>query len=237
MIHYDGKKWLTVNYPYAFIGSQIRSLGGTSSNDLWIGGENSNYTFHYDGSIWRKDSLPIIIPPLYGQGDWFFMPSIACDKIGNIYAIGYSHYQANMNLKDVHYFFTRKNSQWIILDSAVAVPGFSELKWGYNTLWVSPTNSLYSAGDAFFERKDGKWVQVYDAQMNLRSICGSSDENIFVVGDFGTVLHYNGKDWWKLPVYNDPNIVYFDAWTDGNEVFIVGVIDTYPMKSVVIHGK
>jgi hypothetical protein len=86
-------------------------------------------------------------------------------------------------------------------------------------------------------RKNGAWVQLYDAKINLRSICGSSDENIFVVGDFGTVPHFNGSNWWQLPVYNDPNLLFYDVWTDGSEVFIVGVTSGYPEKSVVIHGK
>jgi hypothetical protein len=237
LIHYNGNKWTTVKYPYNLMGTQLWCMTGTSSNDLWLGGENTNYTFHYNGSTWRKDSLPIIIPTYINLGDEFILRSIISDNIGNIYAIGDSHYQSEPPLVEIKYFFSWKNSQWKLLDSAIFSPQIFEFKWGYNDLWMSPSNTLYSTDSKIYKMQDGKWVMMYDAINNLEALSGSSDNNIFVVGDFGTVLHYNGTDWYTLPVYNDPITSYYGVWTDGTEVFIVGVTSTFPNKSVVIHGK
>ncbi len=235
LMHFDGKKWLPISFPESRSWRALTCIGGTGSNDLWIGGNLPRYTLHFDGAVWRKDSLPIISPTLSGGG-FFNMKSITSDQIGNIYAIGTTYYNTG-NIASINYFFSWKNTKWILIDSAVFKQGYVENKWGYNTLWVSPSNTLYSVGRYVSVWKDGKWTMLIDAWINKLGIGGSSDDNLFVVGDYGTILHFNGIDWYTLPVYNDPNVSYFDVWTDGNEVFIVGVVTTFPMKSIVIHGK
>ncbi|HLP18593.1 MAG TPA: hypothetical protein VK470_20205 [Bacteroidota bacterium] len=238
IIHFNGSTWTTVAMPYENIGTSLTAIGGSSSRDLFVGGNNSNYIFHYDGSLWRKDSLPIIIPPLYHSGDFFTLQSIVSDNSDNVFAIGTSHYQTEYpSTYDVNYFFSWKNSKWDLVDSAVFASWSIQEKWGYHSLWVSPSNTLYSGGGGIFVKKDNAWQLMYLPRGYINSVSGTSDNNIFAVGDYGVILHYNGTDWYSLPVFNDSNNAYYDIWTDGNEVFIVGIISAYPMKSIVVHGK
>jgi hypothetical protein len=55
----------------------------------------------------------------------------------------------------------------------------------------------------------------------LYDIWGSSDSNIFAVGNFGTILHYNGYSWSKMSNITDESLN--GIWGSGpNNVFAVG---------------
>ncbi|MBI3788983.1 MAG: hypothetical protein HY276_12105 [Ignavibacteriales bacterium] len=71
----------------------------------------------------------------------------------------------------------------------------------------------------------------------LPRIAGTSDENIFVVGHRGTVLHYNGRDWYQFNQFATPDMVLWGVWTDGKEVFVVGFTASVPQKTLILHGK
>jgi len=236
IIHYDGKNWTTVPCPYVKEVETFTCIGGTGSNNIWVGGAASSSLYHYNGSVWTKDSLPVFSPSSSKTGDSFFFRSIKSDKQGNMFAIATMHYQVE-RVAEIYYFFTYSNDRWALIDSATVTLGLIEHKWGYTDLWVSPSNSVYSASGDVYRRSGEAWTRLYDGEINLHSIYGNSDENIFAVGPFGTILHFNGTDWKKVSAYSATNLHYGGIWTDGTEVFIVGYISGYPMKSVVIHGK
>jgi hypothetical protein len=67
-------------------------------------------------------------------------------------------------------------------------------------------------------------------------MAGTSDENMFAVGDFGNVFHYNGVDWYQYRELKDFGVVYSGVWTDGKEVFVVGYTHDGG-KTIILHGK
>ncbi|MEI6125555.1 MAG: MopE-related protein [Pseudomonadota bacterium] len=65
------------------------------------------------------------------------------------------------------------------------------------------------------------WVQQTNSDINqLRTIWGVSSNRVFAIGDYGTILHYDGSTWSKMPSGIDQNI--FGVWgASGSNVFAV----------------
>jgi hypothetical protein len=107
---------------------------------------------------------------------------------------------------------------------------------------MSPSGNLYVSGQSVYRRQSGGWNQILDGFNTLYSIgiYGTDDNNSFVVGRSnvepypGAIYHYNGNDWFNFQNLNIPGFVYAEVWTDGREVFVVGVTG---QKSIVLHGK
>ena len=107
---------------------------------------------------------------------------------------------------------------------------------------MSPSGTLYVTGQSVYKREGGAWNKILDGFNTLYSIGihGTDDNNIFVVGRSnlepypGAVYHYNGSDWFNFQNLNIIDFVYFEVWTDGREVFVLGHRGN---QSVVLHGK
>ena len=227
IIHYDGSKWSEANIVRGNRG--LNDIYGSSPNDIWACGF-WGVVYHYDGIKWNKDSISIYNP----QNAEFQLLSITESK--NIaYAIGEKH--ENSLARDTYYFFKKANQAWQTLDSFVVAPQQTNFKFGAR-LWVSPEGNLYSAGDGIFKRNGSSWDNVYFSSIALPRIFGTSEQNIFVVGNYGIALHYNGSDWYQFQQLKNENVVYTGVWTDGKEAFICGfTTDSYPMKTIVWHGE
>ena len=92
-----------------------------------------------------------------------------------------------------------------------------------NDVWGSASDSVYAVGNAgkllrYYNGSLGLGWYYYDVAVpgapwsdpslnlaaanpsyrNLNGIWGSSSDNVFVVGDLGTILHFNGSGWQKI---------------------------------------
>jgi hypothetical protein len=54
----------------------------------------------------------------------------------------------------------------------------------------------------------------------LNGVWGSGPRNIFAVGAFGALLHYDGLSWLKLDSTTDR--YFFAVWGAGSSSFVVG---------------
>jgi hypothetical protein len=228
IVYFDGSHWREVRVSGGRMLLVIRSV---ANNDIWAAG-HFNTLFHYDGVQWKRDTLPVNVP-----ADTYFdinvlMPISADD----VYASGYLKWDYLPN--SIYYLFRRQNGQWSIVDSARIQPGLIEYKWGVGDMWMSPSGTLYSCGGGIYRQSGGQWDRIYNPSTYLYRIVGTSDDNIFVVGDYNTILHYNGTDWYQFPQFSQTLAGFHGIWTNGREVFIVGFTsDSYPQKTIVLHGK
>lgn len=222
LIHNDSNLWEDIPTPD---GSIVTAVWGRSSDDLWIAGVNGTL-FYYDGVTVTKDSIPLDIPK---DADPFFnVLSLTGSTSGEVYMLladfGGSRY----------YFLENKGSGWVVTDSTFF--------HGSSRLWMSPSGTLYVSGPSVYKREGNTWVQMLDGRSTLSSkgIFGTSDNNIIVVGRSntgsypGAAYHYNGTDWSEITELQIPNNDYFDVWTDGSEIFIIGRADG---RTIVRHGK
>jgi hypothetical protein len=227
IMHFDGRQWLERKIQG---GRLLNSVWGRSSSEFWTGGW-TNKLYHYAGSVWQLDSLAVT-----AQADGFFqINAFEGNLSGEVFAIGNTHY--NSLAKTVFYFFRKQTTAWALIDSFVVQPGQIENKWGYVNLWSSPSGTLYSCGRGIHRWNGSTWTQLFDNPNILYRITGTSDDNIFVVGRLGTVLHFNGHDWYQYQQFANPDAVLGGVWTDGNEAFIVGYTASFPQKTIILHGK
>jgi hypothetical protein len=227
IIRFDGRQWREITLHEA---RSLNSIWGLSSSNLWSGGW-TNKLFHYNGIVWQADSLPVIVQ----SGGFFQINAIEGNYTGEVFIAGNTHY--NNLAKTVFYFFRKKMQTWTMVDSFVVQPSHIENKWGYVDLWTSPSGELYSCGRGIHKWNGTIWTQLFDHPNILYRIAGTSDNNIFVVGHLGTVLHFNGRDWYQFKQFANPDAVLGGVWTDGTEVFVVGFTAAYPQKTLIFHGK
>ncbi|MBI3193504.1 MAG: hypothetical protein HYZ34_03430 [Ignavibacteriae bacterium] len=231
IMKFDGSLWREVKTERARF---LADISGTATNNIWIVGREKGSIFHINEATWIRDTIFVQIP----DGGSFQIYSVAVVSQTELYAFGNTH--INNLAKDIYYFFYRNEDGWKTLDTAIIQPSYYEIKWGYSKLWMSPWGKMYSVGDGVFVRENGGWVKILDTDRVMSGIYGSHENNIFFVGQFGRVYHWNGNDWFQFTAF-PPSIIslstewMFDIWTDGNEVFIVGQADG--QRTLILHGK
>lgn len=224
IIHFDGRQWQEEPIQR---GKGLWSISGTSPQDIWTCG-SSGTLFHYDGAVWKKDSVPLSVPPDAEYSLWDIKSAVG----GNVFMIGAIRQN---NFSRTTYYFFRRDDKWDIIDSFTLDGGQTQARFGVHGLWIDPEGGIYSFGSDIFRWIDSSWFKLYGSPNALRKMAGSSKNNVFAVGDFGTVLHYNGSDWYEFKELKNPNLVYSSVWSDGKEVYIVGYLND-GSKTVVLHG-
>jgi hypothetical protein len=207
----------------------LSRIWGNSPSNIWLAGGKTLWNF--DGIVWKVDTIPVSTP----LGSFFGIDGLTGDAAGNLYVTFLLDPVASES-KRQYYFLNRNSDTWRILDSAKVEPGNVQFKWGYADLWTSPQGKMYSSEYGLYRWDNATWSKIFDSDRPLVRINGSGDDNIFIVGALGTVLHYNGLDWYQYEQFQSPNIIYTGVWTDGKEVFIAG--HTYGgHKSIILHGR
>jgi hypothetical protein len=222
ILQYDGTIWkehIITNGP------QLVAVSVSSPSDVWASGI-SPFVFHYNGSTWVRDSLPVRVP----HNGVIAILAIAKHPSGDVYALGFVRDDDTFLTRN--YFFLRRNGTWSVVDSARSE--FSERKWGTDNLWISPSGTVYSVGIGIYRLDGSQWTKIIETNTTITAIFGTSDTNLFAVGTFGEAMHYNGTDWFKYGQLKYSDNLYADVWTDGKEAFIVGYNDT---DTIIFHGR
>ena len=220
LIHWDGIKWEDVVIPFGY---DLHSIWGLTPDNVWFGGAFGTL-YHYDGAVVKKDSVPLEIPYNISE-PWIFTSITGNESETDMLLWG------NKGRDSYYYLFQHQDNQWIIADSSFI----------YNTkkLWMSPSGTLYAIGETTYQCQGSAWTKFleWSTSLHAHSIHGTSDNNLFAVGSLagvGTVLHYNGRDWYSFNDVKLPDVTYYDVWTDGKEVFVSGWGGNI---SIVLHGK
>ena len=224
VIHFNGSQWREEKVG---IGRNLWAIWGSSPSDIWASGVGGTL-FHFNGSVWQRKPNPVVIPPQI----FFNLNSISGAGQDEAYMLGWTDDQSIV--QNTYYFFELQSGEWGVVDSAKVGGGKLEFKWGYAELWHSPWNTLYSVGDGCFKWSGSRWEQMISTSTYMESIYGSSENNLFMVGHFGELWHYNGSDWLKLANVEFDDFTYNAVWTDGKEAFVIG---SNGRVTLVLHGK
>lgn len=101
---------------------------------------------------------------------------------------------------------------------------------------VLTSGSAYSVDTyGVFQWIGGSWISRLQTVKNTESVFGTGDDNLFVTGVHGLLMHYNGSDWYEYTYLAQPNVIYSGGWADEKQVFVLGWIDGE--NSLVLHGK
>ncbi|MGA3286917.1 MAG: hypothetical protein ABSD46_05805 [Bacteroidota bacterium] len=217
IIHFDGVQWREISIAR---GRYLSSVWGANSQDVWAGG-NFGTLYHYINGTWGKisfDSLSFI-SSIYGLSstDVYFV-IVKEDVIQPHDSLTYQLWRYNGNTMSM-------------IDSYMVTPTNLQRKFGYD-LWQTE-QKLYSSGYGVYVMEANQWRQFLVNEYPLH-IGGSSRNNIFAVGDFGRIFHWNGTDWLRLTAIENPNVQYLSVWANNKEAIIVGNDGS---RTYVFHGK
>jgi len=221
IIHYDGTGWREVPIER---GSFLTTIWGANPNNIWAAGIYGSL-YHYDGVTWEKISFDTTI----NFGAMFGFSSsdiyVPCGrKIDTVSPDDTSQYLL------YHY----DGQKWMPIDSFLAYPGYGSAKFGYSKLWGTSDVSMYSVGQMIFQKNGSAWKIILATTLAFYDIFGSSDLNVFAVGMYNQIFHFNGEDWYRFDQFIDLNKYCEGVWCDGNEVFL---ISSDSRRTYVLHGK
>jgi hypothetical protein len=161
---------------------------------------------------------------------WF--GSITGFASNDVYGIGYKVGATGLN---TYYFLHWDGNGWTI-ENSFTESAFTPDKFGSNGI-ISLGGKLFSVGSGIFQKTFSGWERIFgDRFTRFRYMNGTSESNLFAVGNYNMVYHFNGTDWFRytLPRVSKDNVHYSSCWTDDRGVFIVGDDGS---KSYVLHGK
>jgi hypothetical protein len=211
--HWNGSSWekngTSFLNNFTFIG--IQKIWGTSSSNLYAVGGNGTI-LHYDGTVWTSMTSNTVLTLI---DIWGFNPN-------SIYAAGLDISTGT----GVLLFYN--GSQWNKLyernyTTPVEPYGSTGAVWGYDTSHV-----YIATGYGSYLGNRWGWSRLNDipAPVWIEAIKGESYKNIFFVGDFGLVIHWNGKSWYRYDQFyaysQGGGDILYGAWAKGNSVFVVG---------------
>ncbi len=210
--HWNGLQWKS-----EFISQRVGTINriwGNSSNNMYFIGTNGNITL-YDGDSWQQldSGTDIDIQDIWGAVN----PKTGKEEILAIASL--RNYGRAMELLKIDDKFVQK------IDT-------TGLHSNESSVWFIPNEVYYVAGNGIFKKVKNldrpEWIALNEHPAIYKySIRGSSENNIFVVGSFGLVSHYNGASWRH---YLDKEIAsFYGAWykcsvTD-NMVVAVGTLE------------
>ncbi len=167
--------------------SQLRAIWGSSPQDIFVVGSRPDGAggaiYHYDGTTWN------ISLSLYQC--WFDMAvwgTSSSDIYTNDTCYNLYHYDGNT---------WSASSSFYMYD-----------------YWGTSSNNLYAITGTKIWHYDGTtWTMVFDLNsswVTFKAIWGSSDTDIFVVGNDGVIIHYDGTEWTETRLASEVNLI--DIW-------------------------
>jgi hypothetical protein len=222
IVKWDGNNYTNVEINQNVWGPvSINKIWGSSTSNVFIVG-NEGSMAHYNGSSWQKleSGTDLNIYDIWGEVNPFTGKN-------EILAIASSWPQSLAEVK-----LLRIENHLVYPVSVAGLP------IAMTNFWFMPGKRYYLVGDGvYYTRKLGEpWVHDPDLPLIFKSgIRGHDINDIFIVGGFGLVSHFNGMSWHnysgnELPYFNGVlgspaykgNIVVAVGWRGVDGVILVG---------------
>ncbi|MDI6766407.1 MAG: hypothetical protein QME52_06250 [Bacteroidota bacterium] len=222
LMRFDGARWIDATPSNVqALNSILYNVYGVSKNDIWVGGDE--YALHYNGSVWEThkiaDSLTVVSLTRFQNSMYF--------HLGSPWG------------KDTIYIFMFKDSTLIIVDyTTLEHKKFGGGLFTTNSELKTITNGVIGTSLGLDGSIDTSgWRREFTTVTSFRERFVQGVKNLFAVGVWNLVYHYNGDDWKQIfiNVPNhavDPHSDFWGVWTDGNEVFICDC-----QNGIVYHGR
>ncbi|MHB2227389.1 glucosyl transferase [Calditrichota bacterium LG24] len=199
LIHWNGSKFEKNINPVLnqFYYKTVNKIWGTSSSDLYVVG-NSGLIAHYDGQKWQR-----IESPEGASGTEFNFHDIWSDI--NFYS-GKREILAVASVFE----YNRQGKQVVRIENKnVSNIDTTGLPDALQSIWFKSGRIYYIGGDGLYQKKlntnfSKRWYKINDLpRLYKNAIRGTDINNIFVVGAYGLISHFNGKTWFN---YNEKNL-------------------------------
>ncbi len=191
-----------------------KKIWGISKKDFYVVGYDG-FIAHYDGQQWQR------------------IESGTSENINDIYGI------VKDNKKTIYCVFgkvlTHSNPGVLKIEENTAIP----LDWPYDwrdphSVWLDNPNIIYVAGaDVELKAYSNSWKIIKSFKYYLRRMRGNSKNDLFITGDYGFLVHFNGFNWYVYESGNSSKIY----WSlDFKENIVVSVGDLGGRKAVIKMG-
>ena len=223
--HYNGVEWKSI-YTNIDLPS-LKAIWASSANSVFAVGSKGTI-LHFDGRNWEimQSNTDKTLYDVWGFGS------------DDVYACGGDNPLFSEASKPL--LLHHDGKTWSSLLDTINNPNKV-----IETVWGSSPENIYFQGyyieNGLYQgslSKSWSFVQIPDDNNDINKIRGNSTYNIFVVGAYGIVVHYNGQSWQMYsellkepggPTLSD--VLVFD-----NDVFIVGTEHNI-MKGIIYRGK
>ncbi|MEW6510406.1 MAG: glucosyl transferase [Bacteroidota bacterium] len=191
-------------------GSILKLWASSPSNAYFVG--NRGTIVHYDGNNWQKlaSGTTLTVRDIYGsvnpQSGALQVLAVASDPLSST-----------------------DRAIFEITGSTVRPVSDAPIVWSVSTVWFVPGQRYYVAGSGIYERhllSDPLWQNgpLDITHYYIEGIRGNALNDIFAVGGFGEVLHYNGATWRSFKTVTGlANGNYHAVAVRGNLVIAVGI--------------
>jgi hypothetical protein len=209
--HWDGSQYKTSTLNISFP-SHVNKIWGTSSNDLFIIGNN--------GLIAHRNAA----------GSWTQMTSNTTVDLQDIFGLDATHIWATgTNVSDGHSVVLQYNgSQWTTLYDNANKPPLSF--FAFSTIWTSSSTFIYLAGGDYLRKlllsslNFGSPIEIGQRYMAHR-IRGTASNDIFVAAEDGECSHFNGNSWYLYPElksYSNGSVRFLSAFSKLDFILLGG---------------
>jgi hypothetical protein len=213
ILSWSGDGWIVMN---DFTDIDLRSLWGTSGDNLFAAGARTEYVGGNDGLKYK----PLVLR--YQGSGW--NTSFEMANEGSMYDIwGSSETDVFAVGRAVDYsglVLHFNGSNWTEMPSGTS--------YSLNAVWGSSGSDVFAVGwQGAIIHYDGSEWRMMDSGITegLHDVWGTSATNVFAVGSNGVILHYDGSDWNRM---SSPTANYLEAvWGSSEDnVFAVGEYGT-----------
>ena len=185
----------------------VNKLWGTSGSDIYAVGSMGAIA-HYDGRAWQKmeSGTDVDIQDIWGMVNPSTGERLILCAVSKAYWIGG---QKILRIAE--------NNQ---VDTVTWVSGRRP-----HSIWFDKSLRVHACGDGVFRRNpDGQWQELADASVLpvfTERLRGQENNDVFVVGDFGAVAHFNGVGFRLYPQVSAA-LVYNGLDYNGRQMVSVG---------------
>lgn len=216
----------------------MMDITGSSSSDIWACGRNG-LVMYFNGFSWRVDTVKI---KKFGYDTDYVLAGIAKTN-SDIVLVARTSYSSKVRREQ--YFIRGSFKNWTVVDSTIFTSENwgDDPRWGDHGIFQSSSGKIYSYGGGgvwLLNLKNNQWDQILKNNYYINYVFGIGDDYLIATADFGRVWFYNGSVWTELSnlVAMQDQLQIYGVWTNGEEMFILGIYaNSYPMKTLVLHGK
>ncbi|NPV11234.1 MAG: glucosyl transferase [Ignavibacteria bacterium] len=178
---FDGNRWIAECSINPLLTGAINKLWGSSSEDLYAVGNNGNIV-HWDGVRWTRieSGTDLQFLDIYGA---------SCPKTGELTILAVC--TRNNPLGKGIYKIAGNTSTEI---------SYYPIQWELWSVWFVPNRHYYVVGSGIYEKitlSDSFWKNGPLDITHYATTCirGNGLNDVFIVGAFGELLHFNGFRW------------------------------------------
>ena len=209
-VRWNGVEFEEQPIPGILIGQSFKKMWGTSSEDLYVVGDNGLIAY-YNGKTWQR---------------------IESGTQNNLHDIWGIH---NQETDEKTILVSARNKILKITNDNVV----EEFDWPFSqngnlSLWFKNGYTKFTCGDGVFKyRKTIGW-KMFSELLNYKTyhIRGNDINDVFVAGSFGYAAHYNGITW--KDILPTQNVRFGSMSTANNLTAIVGYdFNSSPVKAII----